>query len=326
MALGTETAADNCSVASVSNDAPSTYLFGATTVTWTVTDGTGNTAGCTQEVTVSDDEVPTMACQNITVELDATGNASISTAGVDNGSSDNCGTVSLSLSGQTSYDCSDVDDVITVTLSGDDGNGNTASCTADVTVTDDNLPDDDCDGVADVCDICPGGDDSYDANGDGIADCSQLLNYNGYSSDWHCANNKIALCHNGNTLCVNKNSLPSHFNHGDNIGPCTSCGGGQNMAVNPNGNNVHAYTDHLELELFPNPANGQVSIQLHGLEGTASVAISDQLGRRVWAQQMEEGQHALQLDLSNNVFENGIYLVSVISQGERVTKRLVVAK
>ncbi|MBS3993246.1 MAG: HYR domain-containing protein, partial [Bacteroidetes bacterium] len=37
--LGTPITSDNCSVASVTHDAPSSFPLGATTVTWTVTDG-----------------------------------------------------------------------------------------------------------------------------------------------------------------------------------------------------------------------------------------------------------------------------------------------
>jgi len=60
------TANDNCSVASVINDYNNTahandvYPVGTTTVTWTVTDGCGHTATCTQLVTVTDNENPTI--------------------------------------------------------------------------------------------------------------------------------------------------------------------------------------------------------------------------------------------------------------------------
>jgi hypothetical protein len=51
--LGTPTTADNCGVASVTNNAPSTFSVGTTTVTWTVTDVHGHTATATQIVTVT---------------------------------------------------------------------------------------------------------------------------------------------------------------------------------------------------------------------------------------------------------------------------------
>ena len=56
--LGTPTVADNCGVASVTNDAPTCFPVGETTVTWTVTDVHGNRNTCTQKVTVRDNEKP----------------------------------------------------------------------------------------------------------------------------------------------------------------------------------------------------------------------------------------------------------------------------
>lgn len=54
--LGEPITADNCGVADVSNDAPSTYSMGNNTVTWTLTDNSGNTATCTQNVSIVPEE------------------------------------------------------------------------------------------------------------------------------------------------------------------------------------------------------------------------------------------------------------------------------
>jgi hypothetical protein len=62
VALGTPTTADNCGVASVTNNAPGAFAIGVTSVTWTVTDNSGNTATCVQTVTVSDNVNPTITC------------------------------------------------------------------------------------------------------------------------------------------------------------------------------------------------------------------------------------------------------------------------
>ena len=82
--------------------------------------------------------MPTAICQNITLQLDATGNATITAADVDNGSTDNCGIANLTID-ITSFDCSDVGPN-TVNLTVTDDNGNTNTCTATVTVEDNIAP------------------------------------------------------------------------------------------------------------------------------------------------------------------------------------------
>ena len=130
---------DNCSV--TLSATPLTFTCantGVNTITLTATDPSGNTDNCTSTVTIEDVEDPTAICQDITVQLDASGNASIVAADVDNGSNDNCGIASITLDGgasSLSFDCSDVG-VQTVTLTVTDVNGNVSTCTADVTVED----------------------------------------------------------------------------------------------------------------------------------------------------------------------------------------------
>jgi hypothetical protein len=69
-----------------------------------------------------------------TIELDADGDASITLADIDAGSSDNCSIDSITLS-QSEFTCADLgDNEITLTVT--DVNGNSASCTTTVTVID----------------------------------------------------------------------------------------------------------------------------------------------------------------------------------------------
>jgi hypothetical protein len=70
LALATPATADNCAVVSVTNDYTGTgnasgfYPVGTTTVNWTVTDSEGLTASCSVDVTVADDEAPTLDCDS----------------------------------------------------------------------------------------------------------------------------------------------------------------------------------------------------------------------------------------------------------------------
>jgi len=137
--IGVATATDNCGVPTVSNDAPTAFSIGDTTVTWTATDTAGNTAICTQIVTVVDTENPEVVTQDVVVSLDASGNISITPSMINNGSYDNCTISSFTLD-KTSFDCSDIGTPVLVTLTVTDASGNLTSSTAFVTVEDNTSP------------------------------------------------------------------------------------------------------------------------------------------------------------------------------------------
>ena len=135
--LGSPTVADNCGIASITNDGLTVYPAGTTTVTWTVTDDNGNITTCTQNVTVTDDELPTITCPiAITVSADA---GSCDATGVVLGNpitADNCSVASTTNDAPVIFSLG----TTTVTWTVTDASGNTATCTQDVTVTDDELP------------------------------------------------------------------------------------------------------------------------------------------------------------------------------------------
>ena len=56
--LGELSAADSVGIESVTNDKPITFPFGSTTITWTVTDTSGNISQATQVVTLVDTTDP----------------------------------------------------------------------------------------------------------------------------------------------------------------------------------------------------------------------------------------------------------------------------
>ncbi|WP_175017403.1 ExeM/NucH family extracellular endonuclease [Rasiella rasia] len=116
----------------------STFPVGTTLIEFTATDAAGNTATCTFNVTVADTEMPVAVCQDITIQLDAAGNATITASEVDGGSTDNCGIASISVSNDT-FDCTNVG-TNNVTLTVTDVNGNVGTCIAVVTVEDVTAP------------------------------------------------------------------------------------------------------------------------------------------------------------------------------------------
>ena len=129
------TAADNCPGVTVTQSPlPGTVISGNTTITLTATDGNSNTANCNFDVIINDVTPPSAICQNINVYLDGAGNATITAADIDGGSTDNCAGLTLSAS-QTAFTCADLGSN-NVTLTATDGNLNSDNCLAVVTVLD----------------------------------------------------------------------------------------------------------------------------------------------------------------------------------------------
>ncbi len=111
---------------------------GANTVTLTITDSNNNVSTNTAIVNVQDNVSPTVLTQNIAVQLDTSGNASITAADVDNGSSDACGIKTMTVS-PSSFACANVG-ANSVTLTVTDNNNNVSTKTATVTVLDNVVP------------------------------------------------------------------------------------------------------------------------------------------------------------------------------------------
>jgi hypothetical protein len=108
-------------------------------VTLTVSDCSGNTSTCTATVTVNENGGLQAICQNVTIFLDINGNATVDPSQINNGSGGGCdpGDLEFDLS-QTDFNCTDIGpNVVVLTVT--DEQGNTATCSAIVTVVD-NLP------------------------------------------------------------------------------------------------------------------------------------------------------------------------------------------
>ncbi len=135
---------DNCAIATLTLDVNSfdCSQLGTQEVTLTAVDEAGNSSSSTAIVTVTDQSAPVISVQNITVQLDENGQAVITPAMLDNGSSDNCGIVEMSAD-ITQFSCDNTGNnavVLTVT----DAAGNASSGTAIVTVEDNLAPVADC--------------------------------------------------------------------------------------------------------------------------------------------------------------------------------------
>ena len=124
---------DNCGIATVVLDQLNFNCsnVGENTVLLTVTDIHGNSASASATVTVQDNILPTVITQSVTVTL-VNGAASVTAAQINNGSFDNCGIATMTVS-PANFNCNNIGSN-TVILTVTDVNGNTNTRSAIVTV------------------------------------------------------------------------------------------------------------------------------------------------------------------------------------------------
>lgn len=140
----TVTTADNCAGETLTQTgglpSGSTFPVGTTTNSFQVTDAAGNTATCSFDVTVNDTENPAISCPaNINQNVDA-GTCSAVVTWVAPVGTDNCaGPTTTQTGGPASGSTFPVGST-TITYEVSDGAGNTATCSFDVIVTDNENP------------------------------------------------------------------------------------------------------------------------------------------------------------------------------------------
>jgi hypothetical protein len=118
----------------------SLFPIGKTTNTFRATDAAGNITTQSFDVTVVDEQLPTVLIRDITVALDEYGEATIVSSQVNNGSTDNCSiSADAYMIDKNIFNCADVG-ANTVTLTVTDVNGNVNTATAIVTIEDNIKP------------------------------------------------------------------------------------------------------------------------------------------------------------------------------------------
>ncbi|MEZ4801040.1 MAG: HYR domain-containing protein, partial [Flavobacteriales bacterium] len=140
-------ASDNCAIVSIVNDfngtnnASGTYPVGTTTVVWTATDSYGNTATCSQDITVVDNISPTISCPSAqTLNLGAGCQAVLPDYSTLASISDNCGAVASITQTPIAGTVYTNATVITVTITATDASGNSNTCNFNVTIQDATAP------------------------------------------------------------------------------------------------------------------------------------------------------------------------------------------
>ena len=272
--------------------------IGENEVYLSIADENGNQACGTAIVTVEDNLLPVVITQNIVIQLDETGEASITPADIDNGSYDNCGIESMELDVEF-FTLGDVGEN-TVSLTVFDVNGNSASENAIVTVLD---------FIADTYNLTlvvepqEGG----TVDGDGQYEAEEEITLTAVASEgyvflrWEDEDGTELSTETQFVFTMPDSdvTLTAFFDLENTVGDVISS----------------------HLKLFPNPATEQVNIRAGFMINT--LRIMDITGKAVY---VSNSVHSDEYQLNVSGFEPGIYLVSLQHDKGVVTVRLMISR
>ncbi|HEY0040820.1 MAG TPA: T9SS type A sorting domain-containing protein, partial [Flavisolibacter sp.] len=125
---------------------------------------------------------------------------------------------------------------------------------------------------------------SADTDGDGQGDaCDNDDDGDGINDDLDCdpmdkKNDKVLVCHKGQTLCIAKSAVSAHLKHGDVVGPCASVAA---RSIRPT-EGEPAVIDKFNLTSSPNPARGIARIQYAvPMDSRVTIKVYDLMGKEI---------------------------------------------
>ncbi|MFZ1424449.1 MAG: HYR domain-containing protein [Saprospiraceae bacterium] len=336
---------DNCGIKSMKLNR---YNYGcddipSRKVILTVTDSTGLSDTCEANLIVQDISKPTLICKNINITLPSSKTKTLKADSVILLAKDNCGIISKVMT-PTVFDCKSPK-VSTVTVTVKDVAGNMSTCTATVTIT--NTADSDCDGVWDVCDVCPGGDDKVDNDNDGKPDCKFPPIFAKVKSTWKCGTNpnKVYIAEIGadgkcTTKCVRYTDYINAPQPNQSLGPCKTCPEGFVRNIDPNNpiigdeynNPAHKSDENgnsaeFPFKIVPNPNYGVFDIIFESEIEEGSLQIFNLLGEEVWMYKIDKlTDH---INMNSNEFKQktaGVYRVVLKNKSSKTIQTLLIMR
>ncbi|MGB5024661.1 MAG: HYR domain-containing protein [Saprospiraceae bacterium] len=334
---------DNCGIKSMKLNR---YVYGcddipSRKVILTVTDSTGLSDTCEADLKIRDGLAPKLTCKNISIVLPSSGTKTITADSVISFAKDNCGITKKTVTPNT-FTCSS-SKVTTVTVEVRDVTGNTSTCTATVTIS--NTQDADCDGVWDVCDVCPGGDDKVDNDGDGKPDCKFPPIFPKVKSTWKCGTNpnrvyiaKIGTNGKCTTTCVNYLTWINNPGPNEYLGPCKSCPEGLQGypdvfkgllgdTSDDSERNANDPESGLPFRIVPNPNYGVFDLVFDAIVEDGTLEIYNLMGEKVWMQRITGITE--RLSMNSNEFKNGaagVYRIVLKNNEGKSVQTLLIMK
>ncbi|MEP7196530.1 MAG: T9SS type A sorting domain-containing protein [Saprospiraceae bacterium] len=332
---------DNCSIKSKTLDRTK---FGCDDipmrqVKFVVTDSSGLTDSCIATLFILDKTAPKVTCKNITISLPTTGVKTITADSVISSSYDNCGIVTKTVKPDT-FTCKSPK-VTTVVVTVTDASNNKGTCSSTVTLS---TGDGDCDGVNDVCDVCPKTDDTVDNNGDGLPDCNVIPPFAQVLSTWKCSQVPqrvyISEIVNGvcTTKCVAYSTFVSTRKSNQYLGICAMCA--TSLEGNPKKdtlaeeafdpsklNKINIADPSIDFHVIPNPNNGSFDIVFENPVEDGMLEIYNMLDQAVWKKVIDSPTERVKLSsIDFNQNASGMYWVIFKNKNTKIIQSMLIIK
>lgn len=279
--------------------------LGDNTVMLTVTDNDNNQATLPATITVEDSMLPIVITQDITVQLDASGNASILPDDVNDGSSDNCmmGTLSLDV---TDFTCADLGSN-TVNLTVTDQSGNSDFASATVTVEDNSIP----------SIVCPLG---FTIENAGEFTLPDYFGNGTVTGSDNCTVESVVQTPSPGTVLPDGDYL-IEFLITDDSGNTNSCA--FDLKVEDTTLSVNTFElSENDILLFPNPASHSITLKNASRLNLDNVQIIDVTGKLIKTMKLNDME--LTQDILIEELANGVYFIRVNAiNNSTITKRLI---
>tara|TARA_B110000285_G_scaffold192955_1_gene221694 strand:+ start:70 stop:1995 length:1926 start_codon:yes stop_codon:yes gene_type:complete len=250
--------------------------------------------------TNEDNEDPVAVCQDITVLLDQSGQATISANYLDGGSTDNEGVVSFEIDIDT-FSCDDIGEN-TVILTIADAAGNTATCTAVVSVIDTINP----------VIVCPE-DQNVDWDPNGTYTLPDYVLTNEVSATDNCSENLIITQNPSAGTVLGVGITIVSFETTDDSGNTITCSFELDVIIDLGFNDN---TLNQGLAIYPNPSASFITINSKN-QLIENVNINDISGKQI-IDLKNLNTETKNIDISN--LSKGIYFISINNQ---VIKKLI---
>jgi hypothetical protein len=145
-------------------------------------------------------------------------------------------------------------------------------------------------------------------------------------------NDKVTVCHNGNSLSISENAVSAHLNHGDVLGSCASnstvrISQQNNPAVVKAEQKVVSLNGTRSVRITPVPNNGIFNVQLQNYKaGTAEIRITDMNSKLISSKKVTTTgkQDVFNFNLSGKT--QGMYNVTIISAEGKQNSRVIIQR